>query len=271
MRERSPHVTPGQRHRSLRDEVVDELREEIITGTLAPGQRLIERELAAQYGVSRVPLREAILQLEAEGFVRIAPRRGAMVETFSPQSVIDLFDVRESMEALAAQLAAERADQAGLDSLKARLDAARAATEAGKQEEITRANAAFHEEIVRLAENPLLESIMQPLAGRVAWLFTFMTQAAPETVCREHEALYEVIASGDGLRAAEFACAHVAATREPTLAALEALIATGHEPPPAGDEAHTDASRGVGAAAARSSRHRLPGVAEATDTPQPTT
>lgn len=206
------------------------MREDIISGALSPGQRLVERELAGQYDVSRVPLREAMLQLEAEGFIRLTPRRGAMVETFSSQGIVDLFDVRESVEALAARLAAERADAEGLARLQGRLETARSATEAGDEDAITHANAAFHQEIVTLAGNHLLESIMEPLAARMRWLFSFMSEAAPETICREHETLFDVIASGDGVRAAAFAREHIAATRAPTLSALEELTST---PPPA--------------------------------------
>src|SRR5438874_11414386 len=101
-------ATIGAGHRPLRDKVVDELRRRIIDGVYEPGDRLTEERLADDFGVSRNPVREAIRVLEAEGFLRAQPRRGDVVAQMSVQDVEDLFDVRMSLEELAARLAAQR-------------------------------------------------------------------------------------------------------------------------------------------------------------------
>lgn len=106
---------------SLRDRAYQELRRRIVSTELAPGQRLVERDLAAELEVSRIPLREALRLLEADGLVVLVPHKGALVSPFTPADVRDLFDVRESLEALAARLTAERRDDAGLARLKAGL------------------------------------------------------------------------------------------------------------------------------------------------------
>ncbi|MDG4864320.1 GntR family transcriptional regulator, partial [Streptomyces sp. T-3] len=118
---------PGSQRGSLRDRAYETLRRRIIEAQLQPGQRLVERDLAAELEVSRIPLREALRRLEADGLVLLVPHRGALVAPFTPTDVRDLFDVRESLESLAARLAAERADAEGLERLRVRLDAARAA------------------------------------------------------------------------------------------------------------------------------------------------
>ncbi|WP_320781998.1 GntR family transcriptional regulator, partial [Streptomyces sp. CRN 30] len=105
---------------SLCGRAYDTLRRRIVEGELQPGQRLVERDLAAELEVSRIPLREALRLLEADGLVVLVPRRGALVAPFAPADVRHLFDVRESLEALAARLAAGRTGPAGLARLAAR-------------------------------------------------------------------------------------------------------------------------------------------------------
>src|SRR3954468_19170524 len=90
----------GSAHQTLADAVTNELRELIVDGVFPAGMRLVEHNLADQLEVSRVPLREAIMQLEAEGLVRRIPRRGTVVATLTATDVVELFEVRESLEAL---------------------------------------------------------------------------------------------------------------------------------------------------------------------------
>ncbi|GEM35413.1 hypothetical protein NN3_64200 [Nocardia neocaledoniensis NBRC 108232] len=92
--------------KSLRDRAYEELRDRIVDLRLSPGQRLVERDLATELEISRIPLREALQLLEREGLVVIVPRQGAIVAPFTVTDVRDLFDVRESLEVLAARLAA---------------------------------------------------------------------------------------------------------------------------------------------------------------------
>ncbi|WP_406293769.1 GntR family transcriptional regulator [Embleya sp. NBC_00888] len=216
-----PRPSIGAADRSLRDQVYEELRERIIEGDLEPGRRLVEREIAAELEVSRVPVREAVQRLQAEGFVTGHPRRGAVVARLLGPDLAHFFDIRESLEELAAGLAAERADPAGRDRLGALLAAARRAGEAGAAGEIAASNAAFHAEIVALSGNPMLVAIMEPLNGRLRWLFRLTAQPEDHPVmCREHEAMYAAIRAGDADRARRLAHDHVVANRRITMAAL---------------------------------------------------
>jgi len=203
--------------KSLRDVAYDELRSRIIGLDLAPGTRLIERDLAEELAVSRIPLREAMQRLERDGLVVVVPRQGAIVSPFTVDDVRDLFDVRENLEVLAARLAAERADEEGLAALAAQLDTARDATERGDKAAIAAANAKFHALIVDLAANPLLESILQPLEARTQWLFHLTKERDATVQCREHEELLAAIADHDPDRAAESAFHHVHSGREASL------------------------------------------------------
>ncbi|GHA08645.1 GntR family transcriptional regulator [Streptomyces tauricus] len=203
---------------SLRQHVYDTLRRRIVEAELRPGQRLVERDLATELEVSRIPLREALRLLAADGLVLLVPHRGALVAPFTPADVRDLFDVRESLESLAARLAAERTDRAGLLRLAARLDSARAATRDGDRDAIAAANSGFHNDIVELADNPLLTGLMRPLEARTHWLFRLTAQRDTAQQCSEHEELYEAIAAGHGDRAASLAHDHITAGRQVSVA-----------------------------------------------------
>ena len=190
------------------------LKKRIIEVDLQPGQRLVERDLADELEVSRIPLREALRLLAAEGLVVLVPHRGALVSPFTPADVRDLFDVRENLEVLAARLAAERADAEGLARLTRCLESARSATEWGDKAEIAAANARFHAEIVTLSDNALLETMMRPLNARMEWLFRLTADRDPHQQCAEHTELYEAIAAADPARTAEFALRHVVSGRD---------------------------------------------------------
>ncbi len=106
--------------------LVDALREAILTGRYAPGARLVQDDLAAAFGVSRIPLREALRRLEGEGLVVISPNRGAIVRPLAPKDVVDLYDLRLALESLAIRRAAERfADLRAIDEGAARAGAPR--------------------------------------------------------------------------------------------------------------------------------------------------
>ncbi|HEY0890581.1 MAG TPA: GntR family transcriptional regulator [Nocardioides sp.] len=204
--------------RSLGHQAYRLLKDQIIGLQRPPGQRLVERDLATELEISRIPLREALRLLEAEGLVVIVPRQGAMVAPFTAADVRHLFDVRESVEVLAARLAAQHYDGPGLAQAQSQLVAAREALARNDGIAHATANAGFHECVIAMSANPLLQSMMQPINARVSWLFHLTTQNQPDsTQCVEHEAMYHAIAAGDADRAGELAYQHVRATREPSL------------------------------------------------------
>lgn len=196
----------------------ERLKRRIVEVELRPGERLIERDLAAELEVSRIPLREALRLLAAEGLVVLVPGRGALVSPFTPDDVRDLFDVRESLEALAARLAAERADAEGLARLRACMERAREAIARDDRAAIAAANADFHHELVAISGNALLADLMRPLDARLHRLFRLTSDRDPGRQSEEHAELYEAIAAGDPGRAAEHALRHVADGRQDSLA-----------------------------------------------------
>ncbi|MGW6032991.1 GntR family transcriptional regulator [Gordonia terrae] len=208
--------TPAKK--SLSNVAYEALRGRIVGLELAPGTRLVERDLAVELEVSRIPLREAMQRLQQDGLVVMVPRRGAIVAPFTADDVRDLFDVRESLEVLAARLAAERAEPDGLASLADQLEIARDATTRDDKPAIAAANSRFHAIIVDLAGNPLLENVLGPLEARTQWLFHLTKDRDPGVQCREHEEMLAAIAANDPDRAAESAFHHVHSGRAASLA-----------------------------------------------------
>ncbi len=202
----------------LRDQVRDEIRNRIIDGRYAPGTRLVERELADQLGVSRLPVREALRIVEAENLVEALPRRGIIVRRLSRTDVEELFDVREALESLACRLAAQRADRAGLTRLRRLVNKAAQAIERNDLNSIGEANAAFHDEVITIAANSVLSGMLEPLSDRMHWLFRQNND--PKRLWAEHLHLYEAIASGDAQAAGDDAVDHVRVNRALALSLL---------------------------------------------------
>ncbi|WP_158296460.1 GntR family transcriptional regulator [Nocardioides albidus] len=215
--------TLGSRYRSLREVVSDELRDRIVERRLAPGERLVERDLADALDVSRIVVREAIQQLAAEGLVTIMPRRGAQVAPLDAESALNLFEVRISLESLAAGAAAERRTDADLARFDDLVERARAATEAGDAKLAAHLNVEFHQAVVDAARNPLLASIFRSLSGRALQLFRIGQDLDAHGLHHEHVGLMTAIRERDVELARELMRRHVVSSQESALERVRAL------------------------------------------------
>jgi DNA-binding GntR family transcriptional regulator len=166
----TPGLAPIPRLSSLRSQAVEAIRAEIISGHLAPGQRLIERALCEQLDVSRNTLREAYRQLEAEGFIVVVPHRGPTVADMTDREARSLYEVREALEGLAIRLFVERASAAELDALRDAVDALREAYAGGDAPLMLERKTAFYDVVYRGADNDVLHSQARLLGSRLARL-----------------------------------------------------------------------------------------------------
>lgn len=204
----------GTTHRPLREMVCDAIREQIVNGVHRPGDRIVEDRMAAELGVSRSPVREALRVLETEGLVETIPRKGVVVATLSPEEVADIFEVRIALEDLAARLAARRADDVGIAAVQQALDAADTALQRRRPAELARLNTVFHEAVLDLAGNRYLRDVMIPLRGRMQWIF-HKTAAGPRASVSlaQHRSLLDAIAAHDEDLAGKTAVEHVQSAR----------------------------------------------------------
>jgi DNA-binding GntR family transcriptional regulator len=189
--------------------VVATLFEQIVAGTKAPGDLLTELEIAAATGVSRTPAREALLQLEAVGLVRLMPKKGAVVTQIDDRQARDLLVVRAMFEAAAVrQLATdpERAEALRND-LEQAVKAQLTAREAGDLLRFATADFGFHARIISESRNQVISETFAQLGPRLARLtYRAVTRAAtaPERLNAEHAELIELACAG---RSADFEAA----------------------------------------------------------------
>jgi len=135
--------------------VRDLLEEAILEGDLKPGERLRAEALAQRFGTSRTPIREALLQLEAQGLVDVEPNRGAVVRSFDRDDLFDLYQLRALLEPRAAALATPRISEQDIEALHALCEA----------EDHMAANEAFHRIILEAAGSPRLLDAMRAATG----------------------------------------------------------------------------------------------------------
>ena len=200
-----------QNHRPLRELVYDQLKKEILVGNITPGTRMMEVELAEELGVSRTPVREAIRKLEKEGLVTIEPRRGAYASDISVRDLVDVLEVREDLEGLAASLAATRMSEECLSELEEITKGYSKAIQENDTEEIIRYDEMFHKKIVESTENKTLIQMIknvQELALRFRYLY-YDDFSRYENMPTEHKEIIDSIRSGDSETAREVADRHV--------------------------------------------------------------
>jgi len=178
------------------ERVYDDLREAIIGGEYAPGERLRAEALATRFGTSRTPVREALMLLEGDGLVEIEPRRGAVVRTFDPADLVDLYEVRAVLEARAAALAATHVTAEQLVALDAACDRAESLSgqSARTVDTLIATNDDFHRIVIAAAGSPRLSGALRTVAGIPRPFKTvFWNDAAERT--RSLAAHREIVAS----------------------------------------------------------------------------
>ncbi|WP_408907082.1 GntR family transcriptional regulator [Streptomyces cavernicola] len=202
------------------------VRAGIHAGTYPQGSRLRERELSDALGVSRIPVREALVRLAAEGLVELSPRRGATVRRLTLRDVDELFDLRLSLEVFAARRAAELSWQGhALPGLRRVMDEAESATRRDCPADIAAANTAFHAELITMTGNRLLRASLQPSLGLMHWLFRLTSTAgSPRLHCEEHKNICAAVYAGRPQLAEALAYAHIDSRREATLQRLSAVL-----------------------------------------------
>lgn len=223
-----PSVEDGRRKGKLHGNTVTHLRNLIVTGVLAPGTRLNERELCEQLAVSRTPVREAIKTLIQDGLLRALPNQSAVVSELDLNEITALIDVVTAIEGLAGELAAAHATEEavaeiGLLHYQMLLHHTR-----DELPGYFEANKAFHRKIVALSNNPILAWVWELLAVRVdrARYSSNLWPTRWKTAIQEHQQILDALAAGDGVQAGQALRDHVRSGLSGLVAALQAKRAT---------------------------------------------
>jgi DNA-binding GntR family transcriptional regulator len=198
-------------YKPLREVIFNTLREAIIAGELKPGERLMEVKLAEKMGVSRTPVREAIRKLELEGLVDMFPRKGAHVAELSAKDIMDVLEVRASLDALATALAAERIFDEEIKELKHVLTQFISYSEKDNLQGVIKKDVEFHDLIYRASRNERLIQIASNLREqvqrfRVIYLKDF---SSSRDIIKEHEAIFEAVSDRDVKSAQRLALIHI--------------------------------------------------------------
>lgn len=197
--------------RPLRELVFEALREAIGNGTLAPGERMMEVQLAEELGVSRTPVREAIRRLELEGYLVMVPRKGAYVASMTNKDVADVFEIRTVLEGLAAELAAERITENELEELERKLHYVARRIEEGDLDRLVEADTEFHDVLYRASRNHRLTQIIGQLREQIQ-RFRTASLAVPgrlQETLEEHKKIVEAVAERNGVVARRLAETHI--------------------------------------------------------------
>ncbi|MCX4819854.1 GntR family transcriptional regulator [Streptomyces sp. NBC_01142] len=184
------------------------IRDDIVSGVFDRGSRLAEEQLARRYGVSRVPVREALRTLESEGFVTTRRHAGACVAEPTEQEAADLLEIRMLLEPLGAARAAQRRTEAHLKVLRGLVRLGQERARRGQGEDLRSLGAWFHETLAQASGSPGLTALLTQLRHKIAWMYAVEQPAHPVESWAEHGAIVDAVARGDGERARALTALH---------------------------------------------------------------
>jgi DNA-binding GntR family transcriptional regulator len=193
----------------LSDVAADHIRELIVSGQLPAGQFIRPETVAEELGISATPVREGLLQLQTEGFVTIAPRRGWSVSALSQEDVSDIY---EAQALLGGELAARAAVRCGeqtivlLESLQSQLEAAAALRD---YEDVERLNHQFHEAIYRAGGSRKLRWLLKPTLAYAPRKFFAAVEGWPEASAADHCAIIDHLRAGEPEKARDAMAQHI--------------------------------------------------------------
>jgi DNA-binding GntR family transcriptional regulator len=211
----APPVAGSSKDRRISPQALaSAIRDRVIRGFYPPGHRLTEDDLAEQYGVSRIPVREALRLLEGEGFVRVKPYSGTFVAELTAQDAADLLEIRGVLEPLAASRAAETRTADHLDGLRQILAEANAALAVENLELLADLNTRFHTLLTEAAGNTTLNQIIGTLRHKITWVYSVELPRRAADSWAEHRLIINALERSDGDSARALMMAHVRSAQD---------------------------------------------------------
>lgn len=191
---------PIERHQTLREKILETIREAILRGQLKPGEKVAEPELAERFGISRTPIREAFRQLESEGYLTVIPRKGAVVTSLSERAVEEFYAIKSILEGYAARMAAENLSPRDIERLEAINQRLAQLADEGDVKTFFKVHNEFHELFIKAADNEkLLELINQlMLKFNRLRLASLSLPGRMQISVQEHKKIIEAFKNKDG-------------------------------------------------------------------------
>lgn len=193
----------GERHQTLREKILEVIRDAIISGNMKAGSRISEPEMAERFGISRTPIREAFRQLESEGYLTVIPRKGAVIRSFTPKDVEEFYAVKSILEGYAARLACARLSDKEIDRLEAINNRLEELCQQNDTKHFFKVHNDFHALFIKAADNEKLREIHSSLVERFQRL-RFTSLSLPgrmEISVQEHRKIIEAFRARDGVTA----------------------------------------------------------------------
>lgn len=194
---------PIEHHQTLREKILETIRESILKGQLKPGEKVAEPELAERFGISRTPIREAFRQLESEGYLTVIPRKGAVVTALSERAVEEFYAIKSILEGYAAQMAAENMADKDIEKLETINEKLQELADEGDVKTFFRVHNEFHEVFIRAAGNEKLLELINQLMLKFN-RFRLASLSLPgrmEISVKEHEKIIKAFKRKDGTQA----------------------------------------------------------------------
>jgi DNA-binding GntR family transcriptional regulator len=189
-----------EHHQTLREKILETIREAILKGTLKPGEKVAEPELAERFGISRTPIREAFRQLESEGYLTVIPRKGAVVAALSERDVQEFYAIKSILEGYAAELAAKNLSEKDLARLEAINEKLKTLATSDDVKAFYRVHNEFHETFLKAADNSKLYELIQHLGLKFSRLrmASLSVHGRMAISVAEHDKLLDAFRRHDG-------------------------------------------------------------------------
>lgn len=192
-----------ERHQTLREKILETIRDAILKGTLKPGERVSEPDLAERFGISRTPIREAFRQLESEGYLQVIPRKGAVVASLSERDVEEFYAIKIILEGFAARMAAENLTDKDIERLEAINEKLEQIAKEGDIKTFFRVHNEFHEVFIKAAGNEKLYEMINQLVMKFKRLrlASLSQPGRMEISVEEHRNMIQAFKNHDGDKA----------------------------------------------------------------------
>ena len=187
-------------HQTLREKILENIRDAILKGELKPGERVSEPDIAERYGISRTPIREAFRQLESEGYLTVIPRKGAVVAVHTEKDIEEFYSIKSVLEGYAAQLAAERMTEKDIDKLETINNRLEKLSKNKDVKTFFRAHNEFHEYFIRASGNKKLMELIQQLLNKFEYLriASLSLPGRMKISVQEHKKIIDAFRNHDG-------------------------------------------------------------------------